>query len=96
MPGGICSAGCSCRGVNPECQGAGCGPIRSCNTGTGCIDPICGTTIEGGGVCLEGAAECDDGIPCTTSADCFGGVCVVNGCCGRQVCVSVAGVCPLP
>lgn len=93
---GICSPDCSCQGPNPECTGAMCGTFTPCNPGSACSAPVCATTAEGGGVCLEGSTGCAGLADCTTSADCPGGTCAVNSCCGRPVCVPSTAFCPAP
>lgn len=96
-PGGLCSSDCSCRGLNPECQGAMCGTFIQCNPGTACAEPVCGTTAEGGGLCVDGQTPCDGLVDCAASTDCPGGaLCFVNSCCGRPVCMPTSALCTAP
>jgi len=77
-----------------QCSGQTCETFTTCNPGSACAFPVCGSTAEGGGVCVEGATPCAGLSNCITSADCGGGICFVNTCCGRPVCVSSAAFCP--
>ena len=88
--------GCICTPeVSPECEGATCSTFIPCNPDSGCIQPVCATTPDQGGVCLEGATGCAGLLPCATSTDCpDGGACAVNTCCGALgVCVPASAFC---
>ena len=94
---GTCSPDCTCHGPNPECMGAMCGTFTPCNPGTPCALPVCATTAEGGGLCIEGTTSCDGLASCATSADCLSGeICAVQSCCGVPVCIPVPAFCPAP
>ena len=94
--GDVCSAACTCPGPNPECAGSVCGAFVPCNPGTACEDPVCASTAEGGGACIEGTIVCEDLADCTATADCpDGGPCVVDTCCGRPVCIPLIAACKL-
>lgn len=76
---------------SPECTGATCFTFIPCDPAGGCTDPVCTTTAEGGGVCVEGTTPCAGLASCSSSSECAGGgLCVVNTCCGA------AGVCVPP
>ena len=77
-----------------QCTGQTCATFTTCNPGSACSDPVCGSTAEGGGVCVEGTTPCAGLGDCTNSVDCGGGICFVNTCCGRPVCGSAAIFCP--
>ncbi|KAF2749550.1 hypothetical protein M011DRAFT_475629 [Sporormia fimetaria CBS 119925] len=67
-----------------------CGAIRACGAVNSTC--ICGTDVEGNGLCFNGAGFCDEFPGCTTTSDCaLGTVCVPNTCCGRGVCLGTAG-----
>lgn len=95
---GVCkdtdgNGSCECtQNPNPECQPATCSTFVPC-TGSGCGAPVCGSTTEGGGVCVEGATPCAGLADCTTSADCSAGLCLMQTCCGRNVCVPTTAFC---
>jgi len=73
---------------NPECEGAQCGTFVPCNVPNSCTQPICATTAEGGGVCLEGTTACAGLTPCPIGNECLpGAICAINTCCGINVCV---------
>jgi hypothetical protein len=96
-PGGVCSPDCTCRGPNPECQSATCDNFLPCDPAASCAFPVCGTTAEGGGLCVDGDTQCDLLLDCTTSSDCpMGSLCVVESCCLRSVCVPDRAYCPVP
>lgn len=77
-----------------ECAGQTCETFTTCNPGSPCSNPVCGSTAEGGGLCVEGATPCAGLADCGTSADCDPGVCFVNSCCVRSVCVDPVAFCP--
>ena len=82
---------------NPECTGATCGTFIPCNPGTTCPNPVCVTTAEGGGLCVEGTTPCGGLLDCTATSDCPpGSICAVQTCCDRPVCVPVEAFCPAP
>ncbi|MBT8363105.1 MAG: hypothetical protein KJP23_00270 [Deltaproteobacteria bacterium] len=87
-------------GPDPECAGETCGTFTGCNLPQpegGCVTPVCVTTTEGLGFCVEGATECEPLIECVTSADCAEGeVCAVDTCCVRNVCIPEEAFCPPP
>jgi hypothetical protein len=76
------------------CAGQTCSTFTTCNPGSGCAFPVCGSLAEGGGACVEGTTACSGLTNCTSSADCSGGLCLVNTCCGRPVCVNASAFCP--
>lgn len=85
--------GCTCiQNPDPQCAGATCETFETCNPGSGCTDPVCGTILGGGGLCVEGATPCDSLAPCTTNDDCPGSFCSPDSCCGTPVCAPPA--CP--
>jgi hypothetical protein len=98
----ICAIVHAIDGTNPTCPnsptcpcaGETCENFTTCNPGSGCSEPVCGSLAEGGGVCLEGATPCSGLADCTTSTDCNGGLCLVGSCCGRPVCVPSSAFCP--
>lgn len=77
-----------------DCTGQTCETFTTCNPGSACTAPVCGSTAEGGGACVEGTTSCASLADCTSSADCNGGICFVNTCCGRPVCGPTAIFCP--
>lgn len=79
---------------NLECAGQTCSTFTTCNPGSGCVDPVCGSLAEGGGICVEGRTPCFGLADCTTSADCGSGLCFVDSCCGRPVCAPPSAFCP--
>lgn len=92
-----CHPDCTCRGPNPECQQSSCDNFIPCAPAASCAQPVCGTTAEGGGLCVDGDTQCDLLLDCTTSGNCpAGSLCVVNSCCGRAVCVPTLAFCPVP
>lgn len=76
------------------CAGQTCGTFTTCNPGSGCPFPVCGSLAEGGGACVEGSTSCAGLADCNSSADCPEGLCIVNSCCGRPVCVNASAFCP--
>ena len=89
-----CNQPPSLQTCNLQCVGQTCGNFSTCNPGSGCIAPVCGSLAEGGGLCVEGTTACAGLSGCTTSADCGGGLCFVGSCCGRNVCVPSGAFCP--
>lgn len=83
---------------DPECAGQGCGFFTNCNGGGSCgFQGVCGSLAEGGGLCVDGSTQCDGLSDCTTSADCpAGGLCFVDSCRGRAVCVPTSAFCSQP
>ena len=87
---------CACRGGDASvcdgsrCGGAACGGSQDC---------FCNSSVEGIGFCIRASeARCQDPAyaPCTTSADCPGGLCLnLRGCCGRRgrLCVPLSASC---
>ena len=79
---------------NPECEGATCSTFIPCMEGSSCgNDGVCGTTAEGGGVCVYGPTPCDGLSDCTMSNDCPDGACFADSCCVRNVCVPRSAWC---
>lgn len=87
---------CGGGGPDPECQGASCGNFTACNLPNNCLDPVCVTTYEGGGLCVEGATPCGGLLDCPNgTGDCPPGyICAVETCCGRPVCLPPEAFCP--
>jgi hypothetical protein len=82
-----------CGGRNPECVGAECGTFLPCNEPNDCTQPVCATTWNGEGLCIEGATPCLD-LPLCEDGNCPPGyVCIVNSCCGVPVCVPESAFC---
>ena len=82
-----------CGNPNPECAPATCSTFIPC-LGSGCSFPVCASTAGGGGVCVEGTTSCAGLQDCTTSADCpNAGLCAVQTCCGRPVCIPRTAFC---
>jgi hypothetical protein len=80
--------------VTPECEGATCGNFIPCSEPDSCASPVCATTAEGPGICVDGATPCAGLAPCTTSADCGPGeACAVETCCVDPVCVPASAFC---
>jgi len=79
-----------CESPSPECEGASCNNFLPCNEPNDCTQPVCVTTAESGGVCVEGRTPCLGLLDCETSADCPGAqpYCAVQTCCGRPVCLN--------
>ena len=79
----------------PECEGASCGNFLPCNEPNSCESPVCVTTSEGGGACLEGTTPCAGLSACPGGVgDCPPGyVCAVQTCCGGPVCVPPSAFC---
>ena len=86
---------CGPESPNPECQGAECGSFQPCNLPNTCIDPVCVTTAEGGGLCVEGQTPCAGLIRCPNgTGDCPpGSICAVRTCCGDPVCIPDSAFC---
>ncbi len=81
-------------GCAPECAAASCGSFVACAAPeAGCESPVCVQVAEMGGQCVEGTTPCAGLADCTRSSQCFGGVCAVNTCCGRSVCVPASAFC---
>ena len=82
-------------GPEPDCAGQTCYTFTTCNPGSGCNYPVCGSLAEGGGLCVEGTTSCSELGDCTTSSDCSDDeLCFVDSCCGRPVCVPASAFCP--
>ena len=79
---------------NLECAGQTCETFTTCNPGSGCESPVCGSLAEGGGICVEGTTPCAGLADCAASDDCPGGLCFVDSCCSRPVCVTNSAFCP--
>lgn len=93
MPGDPCECAYN---PDPECQGETCGTFTSCNLPSLCLTPVCVTTAEGGGLCVEGATPCA-GLPrCPGgTGDCpEGWICAVQTCCVDPVCIPPEAFCP--
>ncbi len=92
----VCGESASCeKGPEPNCAGQTCCNFETCNPGSGCEVPVCGSLAEGGGLCIEGAITCTNLDTCNKSTDCKGGgLCFVGTCCERLVCVPVLAFCP--
>jgi hypothetical protein len=83
-----------CDSPSPECEGATCTTFVPCNEPNACAAPVCGTTTEDGGVCVEGTTLCEGLADCMVSADCGeGSFCVKDSCCLRDVCISPEHFC---
>lgn len=85
----------------PECAPATCATFIPCTQNEAdpdvCAQPVCVSTAEGKGYCMEGATPCDGLAGCSSSSDCSTGeVCAVQTCCGRNVCVPADAFCPAP
>lgn len=78
---------------DPECAPATCETFIPCEENQTCDVPVCGSIVEGGGACVEGAASCASLLPCTTSADCPSGLCFKDSCCVISVCQPEANFC---
>lgn len=80
---------CGSDSPNPECEGADCATFLPCNLPNSCTSPVCATTAEGGGLCVEGTTPCAGLVLCPGgTSDCpAGSICLVNTCCGDPVCV---------
>ncbi len=88
---------CTCEtNPDPECEGATCLTFIPCNEPNLCIQPVCMTTAEGGGLCVEGQTPCAGLPPCPNgTGDCPPGwICGVETCCGGPVCIPPAAFCP--
>ena len=85
---------------NPECAPATCETFIPCNDGGNCGgDGICGSVYEGGGTCAAGSTSCGGLTVCENgTGDCATGeVCLVETCCGDNVCVPPDAFCwPAP
>ena len=78
---------------DPECAPATCATFIPCEENETCDVPVCGSIVEGGGACVEGAAGCAGLLPCQTSADCASGLCFKDSCCGISVCQTIENFC---
>jgi hypothetical protein len=78
---------------SPQCEGETCETLTSCSDTAGCV---CGSIVDGGGICVPGETPCADLTPCPNgAADCDADeVCIEQSCCGEQVCVPVSLTCP--
>ena len=87
-----------CESPDPECSGQTCETFTTCNAGGSCFTSgVCGSLAEGGGLCVDGSTQCAGLLDCVTSADCpDGGLCFVNSCCTRAVCVPTDRFCSNP
>jgi Cys-rich repeat protein len=82
----------------PECAPATCSTFIPCEQGAPatCSVPVCISTPEGQGFCVDGTTSCDQ-QGCTASSDCPSGeVCAINTCCGTGVCIPPEAFCPAP
>jgi hypothetical protein len=86
---------CGPEAPNPECTGADCSTFLPCNEPNSCSDPVCVTTADGLGACVEGATGCAGLSLCPGgAADCPAGyICAVNTCCVDPVCVPPSAFC---
>jgi hypothetical protein len=92
--GQACASGTCTTNPNPECMGQTCETFTPCNANACSGNGVCGSTAEGGGLCIDGSTLCSSLATCTTSADCPSGViCFVNSCCVVGVCVPPADFC---
>ena len=89
-----CQKPASLQTCGVQCEGKTCDTFTTCNPKSGCQDPVCGTIVEGGGVCVEGTTYCDDLPSCSKSEGCYEGLCLESSCCGRNVCVNAQVFCP--
>jgi hypothetical protein len=80
---------------NPECTGASCGNFLPCNAPNSCSNPVCVTTDDGLGACVEGATPCGALTLCPNGkGDCPAGyICALQTCCGNPVCVGPEAFC---
>jgi len=80
---------------NPECTGATCTTFLPCNAPNSCSSPVCVTTSDGLGACVEGATPCAGLTLCPNGAgDCPPGyICALQTCCGDPVCVGPDAFC---
>jgi hypothetical protein len=83
-----------CGPPNPECAPATCSTFVPCASAGQCTSPVCASAAGGGGVCVEGTTSCSGLLDCVTSTDCpDAGICAVESCCGRPVCVPRSAFC---
>jgi len=94
--GAVRGEACTCLfNPDPECAGITCENVSSCNPSSLCESPVCVTTAEGGGVCVEGAAACPDLVCPGGAADCPPGwICAVQTCCLEPICIPPELFCP--
>jgi hypothetical protein len=80
---------------NPECSGADCSTFLPCNIPNSCSSPVCVTTADGLGACIEGDTGCSGLSLCPGgTGDCPAGyICAVNTCCGDPVCIPPSAFC---
>jgi hypothetical protein len=92
--GYTCNNG-TCTSPNSGCAGATCTTFVPCSSSN--PDCVCGSIVEGGGLCVPGSTPCAGLAPCSSSADCGAdALCLFGSCCGEPVCVpiSLAAQCP--
>jgi len=93
--GQVCLDNVCTENPSPQCVGLTCETFTQCSAANS--DCVCGTIIEGGGLCVPGSTPCAGLADCNTSVDCPAGeLCATASCCGRNVCVPVVLVdqCP--
>lgn len=84
-----------CTSPNSGCVGATCSTFVPCSSSN--PDCVCGSIVEGGGLCVPGSTPCAGLAPCTNSGDCGpDALCLFGSCCGEPVCVpiSLSAQCP--
>jgi len=80
---------------SPQCVGLTCDTFTQCSAANS--DCVCGTIVEGGGLCVPGSTPCAGLADCNNSGDCPADqLCATASCCQRNVCVPVVLVdqCP--
>ncbi|KAK6542240.1 hypothetical protein TWF694_006203 [Orbilia ellipsospora] len=60
-----------------------CGPLGDC---------VCAQDVSGKGACVQDV-RCTGATPCSSNADCPGGACWVNSCCGGSICAQLSTAC---
>lgn len=82
-------------GCAPECAAATCQTFVACATASAsCTAPVCARIAQtGNGQCVEGTTPCAGLADCSSQANCPGGVCLSDTCCGRNVCVPSTKFC---
>ena len=93
--GEACENGVCTMNPAPQCSGQTCSTFTTCNPNSCSGGGVCGSTAEGGGLCVDGTTQCNTLTGCTTSADCAAGeICIVQSCCGTGVCLPPTRFCP--
>ena len=86
-----------CEECLPACEPQECGEYTGCGDESCENEGVCVFVAEGGGICVNGRLDCDFLPICEDTEDCDNGsLCIVDSCCGVNVCVPSSDFCPAP